>query len=124
MEKDYIVVIGEDRLKVDEINPEFAIQDSKASGRGEDLTMYREILGGINKFTCKLNYPYGERLNIIRKLSRTPIVTIDIYNPMEGKRRQMKVSVKCEKINTIKISGIEYAKPLDISFTQIGKDII
>ena len=36
----------------------------------------------------------------------------------------MKVSVKCEKINTIKISGIEYAKPLDISFTQIGKDVI
>lgn len=124
MEKHIVLINGTDRLKADEIISEFAIQDSKASGRGEDLYMYREILGGINKYTIKINYATGEQLNILRRLSRRPMVDIDIYSPIEGRRRQMKVSVKHEKLEVIILGGVEYAKPLELSFTQVGKDIV
>lgn len=110
-------------LKVDEILPIFAIQDSKASGRGENLIMFREILGGVNRFDCVINYPEGENLRILRKLSKKPIVKINIYNANEGIRRTMKVSVKCEKIPTRILSGKEYGDgKIEFSFTQTGKD--
>lgn len=121
MKKWEMTVDGE-LLKIDEIHPEFAIQDSKASCRGEDLTMYREILGGINKFTVKIYYATDNQLEIIRRISRKPIVDIDIYNPMQGIRRQMKASVKCEKIEIKVLGDKEYVEPIEISFTQTGKD--
>ena len=110
-------------LKVDEILPIFAVQDSKASGRGENLIMFREILGGVNRFNCSINYPEGENLRILRALSKKPIVNINIYNPNEGIRRTMQTSVKCEKIPTKILSGREYGDgKIEVSFTQTGKD--
>ena len=123
MENWEIEISGIGKLKVDEIKPEFAIQDSKASGRGENLIMFREILGGVNKFTCSCNYPADENLRILRALSRKPIVDINIYNPNEGIRRSMKVNVKCEKIPTIFLNNKEYGDgKIEVSFTQSGKD--
>lgn len=123
MENWKIQIDGIGILNVDEISPIFAIQDSKASGRGENLIMFREILGGVNRFDCAINYPEGENLRILRALSKKPIVNINIYNANEGIRRTMKVSVKCEKIPTIFLSGKEYGDgKIEVSFTQFGKD--
>lgn len=125
MEKWEILIDGKDKLVVDEILPEFAIQDSKASGRGEDLIMFREILGGINNFTCKINFPTGEQLRILKSLTRKPVVNIDIYNATQGVRRQMKVNVKCEKIPIIILNDEEYGDgAIEVKFTQFGKDTV
>lgn len=123
MENWKIQIDGIGVLNVDEISPIFAIQDSKASGRSENLIMFREILGGVNSFNCAINYPEGENLRILRDLSKKPIVNINIYNPNEGIRRTMQTSVKCEKIPTKILAGKEYGDgKIEVSFTQTGKD--
>lgn len=122
--ENHIIRVNGKKLKVDDIKPTFAIQDSSASGRSESLDMFREILGGINKFVCPIAVATGEQLEFLRKLSRTPTGTIDIYNSMQGRRRTMKVEIKLETWDTFYINGEEYAKDITISFTQSGKDVI
>lgn len=125
MEKWEINIDGIGVLNVDKIDPEFAIQDSKSSGRGENLIMFREILGGINKFSCEINYPTGKQLTILRKLLKKPIANINVYNSNEGIRRELNVNVKCEKIPIIILNGDEYGDgKIVVSFTQTGKDNI
>ena len=121
MEK-YQVKVGNTILNCDHIGFEYSQQDSESTGRSEDLTMYRDVLGLINKVSCGFDYKQGSELstllNIVKHTKSTSFTYVD---PVDGEVTK-NMYVTSDAVKVMLINGEYVAEPFEMRFIQMDGD--
>lgn len=121
MEKHQIKV-NDITLNVDHLGFEYSQQDSESSGRSEDLTMYRDVLGLINKVTCGFDYKQGnELLTLLNIAKHTTSASVTYYDPSDGEVTK-NMYVNCDPIKVLLLNDAYVAEPFEMRFTQMDGD--
>lgn len=118
----YQVKVNNTTINVDSLSFEFAQQDSESSGRSEDLTMYRDVLGLINKISCGFEFLQGNELstilNIVKHIKSASVTYVD---PTDGVvTKNMYVAADTVKVKLL--NGEYVSEPFEIRFIQMDGD--
>lgn len=121
MEK-YQIKINNTTLNVDHLGFEYSQQDSESSGRSEDLTMYRDVLGLINKVTCGFDYKQGSELTTLLNIAKhTTSANVTYVDPSDGEVTK-KMYVTCDPIKVLLLEGKYVAEPFEMRLIQMDGD--
>lgn len=121
MEK-YQVKINNTTINVDHLGFEFSQQDGDSSGRSEDATMYRDVLGLINKIYLGFDYKKGNELTtLLNIVKHTESASITYNDPLDGEVTK-NMYVVCDKMNVLLLNGEYVAEPFEIRCTQMDVD--
>ena len=118
MEK-YQVKVNNTIIDCDHLGYEYSQLDSESSGRSEDGTMYREVIGMTNKIYCGFDYKKGSELSTLLKLTDLTSASVTYIDPKDGNEVTKNMYVTCDKINILLISGEYVAEPFEMRFIQM-----
>lgn len=124
MEKYQITINDSLTLDCDGLGYEYSQLDSESSGRSEDSTMFRDVLGLVNKVYCNFERASGTKLRNILNLMETTSCMLNYYCPKEGMRVTKSMYVVVDKIDIRLINGEEIAEPFEIRFIQMNTDSV
>ena len=117
MEK-YQMKVNGTLINCDHLGFEYSQLDSEASGRGEDGTMYRDVIGMTNKVSAGFDYKQGSELSALLKLADVTSAEVTYVCPKDGEvTRHM--YVVCDKIEVILLDGVYTAEPFEMRFIQM-----
>lgn len=117
MEK-YQVKVNNTTINCDHIGFEYSQLDSESSGRSEDGTMYRDVIGMTNKIYCGFDYKQGSELSTLLKLSDLTSATVTYIDPKEGQVTR-NMYVVCDKIEVLLLNNVYVAEPFEMRFIQM-----
>ena len=121
MEK-YQIKVNNTTLNVDHLEFEYSQQDSESSGRSEDLTMYRDVLGLINKISCGFDYKQGSELTTLLNIAKhTTSASVTYIDPTDGEVTK-NMYVTCDVIKVQLLNGVYVAEPFEMRFIQMDGD--
>lgn len=112
---------------VDNIGFEYSQLDGDNAGRSDDGTMYRDVVGMINKVSCDFNDSdkwKGATLSNLLTVIKKKNCSFNYFDPMENSRITKNMYVVSDKVEVYLIDGIYYAKPFQIRFIQMDVDTI
>lgn len=112
---------------VDDIGFEYSQQDGDSAGRSDDGTMYRDVVGLINKVSCDFKDSdkwNGATLSNLLKLIKKTSCSFNYFDPMENQRVTKRMYVVSDPIKVYLIDGVYYAQPFQIRFIQMDVDTI
>lgn len=120
--KKYQIKINNTTIDVDHLGFEYSQQDSESSGRSEDLTMYREVLGLINKIYVGFEPKTGSELNtILNIVKHTTSASVTYVDPLDGEVTK-NMYVVSDKVEVELLNGEYWSKPFEIRCTQMNGD--
>lgn len=123
MEK-YQVKVNTTTLNCDHISFEYSQQDSESSGRSENLTMYRDVLGLINKIYCGFDYKQGSELTSLLNIAKHVTSASVTYVDPEAGEVTKNMYVTCDKIEVLLINDVYIAQPFEMRFIQMDGDAV
>ena len=110
-------------FSADDISYEYQQQDNENSGRSDDGTMYRDVVGLLNKVSYDFkSYPGAEQLSNILKLLRKTSCDLEYYDLAEMDFVTKNMYVVGDAIKAKKIDGEMTAEPFQIRFIQMDMD--
>ena len=117
MEK-YQIKVNNTTINADHLGFEYSQLDSESSGRSEDGTMYRDVIGITNKVYAKFDYKQGAELTTLLKLSDLTSANVTYIDPKDGQvTRNMYIT--CDKIEINLLNGEYVAEPFEMRFIQM-----
>ena len=117
MEK-YQVRVNNVTINCDELGFEYSQLDSESSGRSEDGTMYRDVIGMTNKIYCGFTGKHGAELSSILGLTDLTSASVTYIDPKEGQVTR-NMYVVCDKVEIHLLNGEYVAKPFEMRFIQM-----
>ena len=107
-------------LNCDSLGYEYSQLDSESSGRSEDGTMYRDVIGLTHKIYCGFERMAGANLRKILKLIEKTSCTLTYYDPKDGAFVTRNMYIVVDQINITLINGEEMADPFEMRFIQMN----
>ena len=123
----YEIQVDNTTYIVDDISFEYSQQDGDASGRSDDGTMYREVIGLINKVSCDFKDSdkwNGATLSSLLQLIKKKSCSFNFFDPKENARITKNMYIVCDQIKVYLIDDVFYAQPFQIRFIQMDADTI
>lgn len=117
MEK-YQIKINNTIINADHLGFEYFQLDSESSGRAEDGTMFRDVIGMTNKVYAKFDYKRGSELSTLLKLTDLESATITYICPKNGQVTR-NMYIVSDKIEVLLIDGDYIAEPFEMRFIQM-----
>lgn len=118
----YQIKVNDTTINVDNLSFEYAQQDSEASTRSEDLTMYREVLGLINKIYCGFEHLQGAELaTVLHIIKHVKSANVTYVDPVDGVVTK-NMYVVADTVKVMILNGIYVAEPFEIRFIQMDGD--
>ena len=121
----YDIKIDNNIYTVDGISFEYAQQDSEQSGRSDDGTMYRDVVGLANKVYCdfkdKDKWKEQDLSNILKEIKKTSC-SFNYYDPLNFERITRDMYLVADQIKVDLINGEFVAQPFQIRFVQMDLD--
>lgn len=117
MEK-YQVKVNNTTINCDHLSFEYSQLDSESSGRSEDGTMYRDVIGMTNKIYCGFEYKQGSELSTLLNLVDLESATVTYNDPKDGEVTR-NMYVVCDKIEILLIDNVYVAQPFEMRFIQM-----
>lgn len=117
MEK-YQIKVNNTTINVDHLGFEYSQLDSESSGRSEDGTMYRDVIGMTNKVYAKFDYKQGTELSNLLKLSNLTSASVTYIDPKDGQVTRS-MYIVCDKIEINLLNGVYVAEPFEMRFIQM-----
>ena len=117
MEK-YQIKVNDTIIDCDHLSFEYAFLDSESSGRAEDGTMYRDVIGMTNKIYAKFDYKQGNELKNLLALTDLKNASVTYIDPKDGEVTR-NMYVVCDKIDVLLLKGVYTAEPFEIRFIQM-----
>lgn len=124
MNKYEIEVDGETYI-VDDISYEYSQQDGENAGRSDDGTMYRDVIGLINKVSCDfkdMDKWKGTTLSNLLQLVDKTSCSFKFFDPKHYKIITRKMYIVSDKIQVYIINDEIVAQPFQIRFIQMNVD--
>lgn len=122
MEK-YQIKVNNTTINVDHLGFEYSQLDSEASGRSEDGSLYREVIGMTNKIYAKFDYKQGSELSNLLALSNLTSANVTYIDPKEGQVTK-NMYITCDKIEVLLLNGEYVAEPFEMRFIQMNTDTL
>ena len=120
MEK-YQIKVNNTTIDCDHLGFEYSQLDSESSGRAEDGTMHRDVIGMQRKIYAKFDYVRGSQLTNILNLADITSASVTFYDPKDGLlTKQMYVTM--DKIEVLLQDGTYVAEPFEMRFIQMDVD--
>lgn len=123
----YEIVVDDNIFIVDDISYTYSQQDGENAGRTDDGTMYRDVIGLINKVACDFNDKdkwRGATLSNLLKLVEKTSCFFNYFDPKENARVTKPMYIVSDEIKVHVIDGECIAKPFQIRFTQMDVDAL
>ena len=120
MEK-YEIKINNTTVEADELGFEYSQLDSESSGRSEDGTMYRDVIGMTNKVYAKFYYKKGSELSTLLSLADLTSANVTYIDPKDGQVTRS-MYIVCDKIEVLLLNGVYTAEPFEMRFIQMSVD--
>lgn len=120
MEK-YQIKVNDSTFNADHLSFEYSQLDSESSGRSEDGTMYRDVIGLTNKVSAKFDYKQGTELSSLLKLMDLTSASVTYVDPKEGVTTK-NMYITCDKVEVMLLNGVYVAEPFEIRFIQMDVD--
>lgn len=117
MEK-YQIKVNGTIINCDHIGFEYSQLDSESSGRAEDGTMYRDVIGMTHKVYAGFDYKQGSELSTLLKLADLTSANVTYIDPKSGEVTR-NMYVVCDKIEVLLLNGVYTAEPFEIRFIQM-----
>lgn len=121
----YDIKIDNNTYTVDDISFEYAQQDSEQSGRSDDGTMYRDVVGLANKVYCdfkdKDKWKEQNLSNLLKEIKKTSC-SFNYYDPMNFERITRNMYLVADQIKVNLVNGEFIAQPFQIRFIQMDLD--
>lgn len=117
MEK-YQIKVNGTTYNCDHLGFEYSQLDSESSGRSEDGTMFRDVIGMTNKVYAGFEYKQGNELTNLLKLADTTSASVTYVDPKDGEVTR-NMYVVCDKIEVLLINGVYTAQPFEMRFIQM-----
>lgn len=117
MEK-YQIKVNNTTINVDHLGFEYSQLDSESSGRSEDGTMYRDVIGMTNKVYAKFDYKQGSELSNLLALSNLTSASVTYNDPKDGQVTR-NMYVVCDKIEVLLVNDVYIAEPFEMRFIQM-----
>ncbi|MBQ3422912.1 MAG: hypothetical protein IJH34_14945 [Romboutsia sp.] len=112
---------------VDDISYEYSQQDGDSAGRSDDGTMYRDVVGLINKVSCDFNDSdkwSGATLSSLLQLIKKTSCSFNYFDVAANQRLTKNMYIVSDPIKIHLINGSFYAQPFQIRFIQMDVDTI
>lgn len=112
---------------VDDISFEYTQQDGDNAGRSDDGTMYRDVLGMINKVSCDFKDSdkwNGATLSGLLQLLKKKSCSFNFFDPKENQRVTKSMYIVSDPIKVYLMNNTFYAQPFQIRFIQMDVDSI
>lgn len=112
---------------VDDIKFSYTQQDGEDAGRSDDGTMYRDVIGLINKVSCDFKDKdkwRGATLSTILKLLEKTSCSFNYFDPKENKRITKEMYITADEISIYVLNNEFVAQDFQIRFTQMDVDDI
>ena len=120
MEK-YQIKVNSTIIDCDHLSFEYSQLDSESSGRSEDGTMYRDVVGMTNKIYAKFDYKQGKELSTLLNLAELTSASVT-YNDPKGNEVTKNMYITCDKIDVLLLNGVYVAEPFEMRFIQMDVD--
>lgn len=117
MEK-YQIKVNSTTINCDHLGFEYSQLDSESSGRSEDGTMFRDVIGMTNKVYAKFDYKQGEELTKLLALSDLTSASVTYIDPKDGEVTR-NMYIVCDKIEILLLDGVYVAEPFEMRFIQM-----
>jgi hypothetical protein len=118
----YQIKVNNTTFNCDHISFEYSQQDGESSGRSEDGTMTRDVIGLINKIYCGFDYKQGSELtNLLNVAKHITSANVTYVDPSDGEVTK-NMYVTCDKIEVLLINGVYVANPFEMRFIQMSCD--
>ena len=112
---------------VDGISYEYSQQDIEQSGRSDDGTMYRDVVGLANKVYCDFNdkdkWKEATLTNLLKLVKKTSC-SFNYFDLLEFQRVTKPMYIVSDPIKVDLINGEFVAQPFQIRFIQMDVDEI
>ena len=123
--KDTEFEVDGERFSADSISYEYQQQDGENSGRSDDGTMYRDVVGLLNKVSYDfVDYRGLENISKILKLLEKTSCELKYFDLKEMKFVEKNMNVTGDAVKAKKINGEMTAEPFQIRFIQMTVDDI
>lgn len=114
----YQIKVNNTLINCDHLGFEYSQLDSESSGRAEDGTMYRDVIGMTNKVYAGFDYKQGGELSTLLKLADLTSASVTYNDPKEGQVTR-NMYIVCDKIEINLINGEYVAEPFEMRFIQM-----
>lgn len=121
----YKIIVDNETYIVDDISYEYSQQDGENAGRSDDGTMYRDVVGLINKVSCDfkdMDKWKGTTLSNLLKLVDKTSCSFTFFDPKHYEVITRKMYIVSDKIQIYIINDEIIAKPFQIRFVQMDVD--
>lgn len=122
MEK-YQIKINDTTINADHISFEYSQLDGESSGRTEDGTMIRDVIGMTNKIYASFDYKQGEELSTLLKLTDLKSANVTYIDPKDGQVTK-NMYIVCDKIEIFLLNGAYVAEPFEMRLIQMDTDAL
>ena len=117
MEK-YQIKVNNTTINADHLSFEYSQLDSESSGRSEDGTMFRDVIGMTNKVYASFDYKQGNELSTLLKLTDLTSASVTYIDPKDGEVTR-NMYIVCDKIEILLLNGVYVAEPFEMRFIQM-----
>lgn len=117
----YQIKVNNTTINCDHLGFEYSQLDSESSGRSEDGTMFRDVIGMTNKIYAGFDYKTGNELTTLLNIAELTNATVT-YNDAKGGEVTKNMYVVCDKINVLLLNGNYVAEPFEMRFIQLDVD--
>lgn len=122
MEK-YQIKVNNTIINCDKLSFEYSQLDSDSSGRSEDGTMFRDVIGMTNKVYASFDYKQGSELTTLLNLADLTSASVTYIDPKEGQVTR-NMYIVCDKIDVLLLNGVYVAQPFEMRFIQMDTTAI
>lgn len=117
----YQIKVNNKLFNCDHLGFEYSQLDSESTGRSEDGTMFRDVIGLTNKIYAKFDYKQGDELSSLLNLIELTSATVTYNDPKSGEVTK-NMYITCDKIEVLLLNGEYVAEPFEIRFIQMDVD--
>ncbi len=112
---------------VDDISFNYSQQDGENAGRTDDGTMYRDVVGLINKVSCEFNNAdkwRGTTLSTLLKLLEKTSCSFSYHDPKANSQVTKNMYIAADEVKVYVLNDEYVAQPFQIRFIQMNVDNI
>lgn len=121
----YEIEVDGEVFIVDDISFTYSQQDGENAGRTDDGTMYRDVIGLINKVSCDfkdMDKWKGTTLSALLKLVEKTSCSFSYCDPKENTKITKPMYITADEIKVYVLNDEYVAQPFQMRFTQMDVD--
>lgn len=117
----YQIKVNNNIYNCDHLGFEYSQLDSESSGRSEDGTMHRDVIGMQLKISAGFDYKKGTELSNLLKLAEVTSATVTYIDPKYGQTTK-RMYITCDKIEVLLLDNVYTAEPFEMRFIAMEVD--